>query len=293
MRRPVQALAEWTRLASAGEEETVVGADDATEPAYTPRSDLGDLPQAMATLFAAVEVTILTTCPLRFAPPPLRPFTSSLFLSYSVHSLPLIGWHAQDQNMNRIKLMVGGGAVDVNDSCDLQTGDTLLHKAASTSFVEAMVLNGYPHSHQERLLYAVSFLICRPFGLQEEMVNAGGDVNKRNTMGLTPLHVASIEGQMDSVSWLLARGADPSLQDEEGYIPLHYAAAEGQMEIIKALVPISDLLARTKLGLSALHVAVASKRSPPVEYLLRKKPALASMPDEQGKLPAGDLPSIS
>ena len=49
-----EAVVEWERLASTGSDG--VGADDATEPAYTPRSDLGDVPQAMATIVAAIEV---------------------------------------------------------------------------------------------------------------------------------------------------------------------------------------------------------------------------------------------
>jgi ankyrin repeat protein len=54
--------------------------------------------------------------------------------------------------------------------------------------------------------------------------------------------MATIEGKMEAIEWLLEKGADPSLEDSAGYLPLHYAAAEGHMSILGKLSLISDVM---------------------------------------------------
>ena len=62
--------------------------------------------------------------------------------------------------------------------------------------------------------------------------------------------MATIEGKIEAVEWLLEKGADPSKEDSAGYLPLHYAVAEGHMNILGKLSLISDVIPPSPLPLS-------------------------------------------
>ena len=66
------------------------------------------------------------------------------------------------------------------------------------------------------------------------------DIDMMDGDGRTPLHLACLHGQYDSVMTLLTipktlttRPANPDLQDKLGRTALHYAAAGGNYEIVK------------------------------------------------------------
>jgi len=173
--------------------------------------------------------------------------------------MELLNEAIEDGNLQRLSMLLAGGNVDVNSRTDREAaGDRLIHRMARTP---------------------------GRVGFMEELLKAGGEVQTLNAMGMTALHVAAIEGIGDHMDWLLAHGADPSAADELGYIPLHYAAGEGHAAIVQKLSGLCDLGAQTLKGLNALHMAVASHKSAVVEFLLRRKPALSSMPDLEGQLP--------
>ena len=50
--------------------------------------------------------------------------------------------------------------------------------------------------------------------------------------GRTPLHLAVISGDVETVRWLVKNGADPTMQNNQGYSALHEAAAKGRNEIV-------------------------------------------------------------
>ena len=49
--------------------------------------------------------------------------------------------------------------------------------------------------------------------------------------GLTPLHQAVLDGNLDAVELLVKHGADINKQDDDTWTPLHAACAEGHAEI--------------------------------------------------------------
>jgi len=47
-------------------------------------------------------------------------------------------------------------------------------------------------------------------------------VNVRDDSGKTPLHYASLDGNLDIVKYLVNKGADVNVRDDRGNIPLDY-----------------------------------------------------------------------
>ena len=62
------------------------------------------------------------------------------------------------------------------------------------------------------------------------------DVNSRNRIEATPLHVASQEGHLASVVTLLQAGADPLLPDVYGSLPIHKATDHNHVEVVRILI---------------------------------------------------------
>lgn len=56
------------------------------------------------------------------------------------------------------------------------------------------------------------------------------------TVGLPPLHAASLMGHGNIVNILLEKGADVKLQDTSGFTALHFAAFKGHGKVIKILL---------------------------------------------------------
>lgn len=62
------------------------------------------------------------------------------------------------------------------------------------------------------------------------------DVNARNCDGLTALHQAVIDDNIDAVEFLLAFPVDLDATDNEGWTPLHAAASCGHTNIAQLLI---------------------------------------------------------
>ena len=67
-------------------------------------------------------------------------------------------------------------------------------------------------------------------------LEAGADINERDSDGRTALHHATIEGEERLVDLLLGRTAQPALADHEGWTPLHYAARGYELPIARRLL---------------------------------------------------------
>ena len=75
--------------------------------------------------------------------------------------------------------------------------------------------------------------------------------------GRTPLHEASIHGQMNAVSFLVARGVNIDEQDNEGNSALHLAARNAHSEIITCLLKNgADKTKKNMLGQTAFDIAL-------------------------------------
>jgi ankyrin repeat protein len=82
----------------------------------------------------------------------------------------------------------------------------------------------------------------------------GFDINSKDDVGLTGLHVASIQGQPKIIELLLDKGAQISCRDIDGMTPLHFACENNHVQIAIVLTRGgADTSLRNKVGLTALH----------------------------------------
>merc|ERR1719319_1927137 len=71
-------------------------------------------------------------------------------------------------------------------------------------------------------------------GEVKSLIDHGADVSAVDEDGMTPLHLAAIEGKPRIVRTLLNLGADPNAQTPYFETPLHMAARRGWLGTVKA-----------------------------------------------------------
>ncbi|XP_075065693.1 protein phosphatase 1 regulatory subunit 12A isoform X2 [Mixophyes fleayi] len=83
------------------------------------------------------------------------------------------------------------------------------------------------------------FLAACSSGDSEEvlkLLDRGADINYANVDGLTALHQACIDDNLDMVKFLVENGASINQPDNEGWIPLHAASSCGYLDIAEYLI---------------------------------------------------------
>jgi ankyrin repeat protein len=70
-------------------------------------------------------------------------------------------------------------------------------------------------------------VFMRSVGLARLILDAGADVNARESGGATPLHAVAQNGDVEMARLLLVRGADPGLRDEQDRTPGDVARDSG------------------------------------------------------------------
>ncbi|XP_060111491.1 protein phosphatase 1 regulatory subunit 12C [Heteronotia binoei] len=110
---------------------------------------------------------------------------------------------------------------------------------SSPAAAAAMGSGGRP-SRAVRFDAAAEFLACcagAELEAAREMLSADpGAVNGTNADGISALHQACIDENMEVVEFLVANGADVNQADNEGWTPLHVAASCGYIEIAQYLL---------------------------------------------------------
>ncbi|XP_061444474.1 protein phosphatase 1 regulatory subunit 12C isoform X2 [Rhineura floridana] len=119
---------------------------------------------------------------------------------------------------------------------------------------------------------AAEFLACcagAELEAAREMLSADpGAVNGTNADGISALHQACIDENMEVVEFLVANGADLNQADNEGWTPLHVAASCGYIEIAQYLLDHSaNIAAVNSDGDVPLDIAEADN----MEALLRSE----------------------
>jgi ankyrin repeat protein len=76
----------------------------------------------------------------------------------------------------------------------------------------------------------------RALSVVDALVSNGGDVNRKDFNGRSPLHIAAHNGLSRVCEFLIQHGADINDADSIGWTPLHHAAAEGFPDVIDRLI---------------------------------------------------------
>ena len=101
----------------------------------------------------------------------------------------------------------------------------------------------------------------------------GADINALRKDNVTPLMVASINGNVDQITFLIKRGANVHLQDKNGDTALHHAAhnMNNSSEIVCALTAAGASQMCNNQGLTPLLVASSIWNKAAVEELLKNQ----------------------
>ncbi len=103
------------------------------------------------------------------------------------------------------------------------------------------------------------------------LIEKGADVNARDVRGLTPVHAAAWRGSRDTVDLLITNGADINALDKDRLTPLHTAALAGRTETVALLIEKgADVNAQNKNALTPLHVAALAGDKETVALLINK-----------------------
>jgi len=104
--------------------------------------------------------------------------------------------------------------------------DVLIQHGANPRLVDPQdfsCLHSVTHSSDH---WALLYILCQP----------DIAVDERDSMGLTPLHWAALQGNAVAVEVLLKFGANPNLVDRNGLTALHWAASGGNWSCILQLL---------------------------------------------------------
>src|SRR3990172_6746593 len=70
----------------------------------------------------------------------------------------------------------------------------------------------------------------------EALLAKGADVNARDDISRTPLHMAAYEGKKEVAELLISKGADVNAKTDDGCTPLHVAVWWGNKKVTELLI---------------------------------------------------------
>ena len=119
----------------------------------------------------------------------------------------------------------------------------------------------------------------------QKIIDAGTEVNTKDALDRTPLHLAAFYGQAKIIDLLIDHGAEVDVKDHTGLTPLLAAVISGGRTSVKALLERgADIQLANREGQTALHLAAATGQ-PRMTRLLIERGADVQKKDADGKTP--------
>jgi ankyrin repeat protein len=124
------------------------------------------------------------------------------------------------------------------------------------------------------------------------LVRAGADASKPNRYGVTPMQLASANGNAEMIALLLEAGADPNVVDRQGETALMSASRVGSVDAVKTLVDHGAKVETRDPAFqqTALMIAVRENH-PAVVKLLVERGAQVNVQTRTGDAPQWILPN--
>lgn len=99
--------------------------------------------------------------------------------------------------------------------------------------------------------------------MARELIKAGLDLNAKDHVGRTPVHMAVGEGNTDALQALVEAGADLSIQERSGFTAGHLAARWGRGECVRILLGGGWDPSRPegKAGMTGAHMAAGCREA--------------------------------
>uniref|UniRef100_A0A672S831 Protein phosphatase 1 regulatory subunit 16A n=1 Tax=Sinocyclocheilus grahami TaxID=75366 RepID=A0A672S831_SINGR len=115
----------------------------------------------------------------------------------------------------------------------------------------------------------------------QELVASGADLNVKDELGATLLHVAAANGYMSVGELLLEHRISPNDRDADGWTPLHAAACWGQIQMVELLVANgANLNAKSELDEMPLDVCTDEEVRTKMMELKQKHDAIMKGQDK-------------
>jgi hypothetical protein len=121
----------------------------------------------------------------------------------------------------------------------------------------------------------------------ELLLEKGSDIEAQTCDGFTPLHIASMYRRLRAIELLLKNGANIDYEDNDGDTPLNCATMVDDLDAVKLLIDKGcDIESQNNYGRTPLHYASMCMNLEVVKYLLEHGADIGAE-DEDGQTPVG------